>query len=298
MAAADVEMAVSAPEQPSTSSQEEEDLYTKLKALQRTLEFLDIQVCHTVACACLGWPVLRRRAPSVAPSLPWLLQQADRQCPDAPHQCPRPRAGGVHQGGAAQPEEGAAAGGGGGEANTVRAPLHRPVPRDGGRQLWRRQLDHRCVSAAGAVRPPRGVTCAGTRMSHLSAHDPLCVPLAIIRCDLSPVRLLASMSGATRTASSRPRPSQCPCPARSTRPHPARMRRRQLLRPHPLHSQPRAPQAQLLRRAAPPLQRARRHPAPRGRLLHRHALRPGAPRRDVPRHWRQRRPEAGDPRGG
>jgi len=47
MAAADVEMAASAPEQPSTSSQEEEDLYIKLKTLQRTLEFLDIQVRTT-----------------------------------------------------------------------------------------------------------------------------------------------------------------------------------------------------------------------------------------------------------
>jgi hypothetical protein len=46
MAAVDVEMspAVHAKEPSTSTSPEEEDLYIKLKNLQRTLEFLDIQV--------------------------------------------------------------------------------------------------------------------------------------------------------------------------------------------------------------------------------------------------------------
>jgi ATP-dependent 26S proteasome regulatory subunit len=38
----------------------------------------------------------------------------------------------------------------------------------------------------------------------------------------------------------------------------------QLLRPHPIHAEPRAAQALVIRRAPPPLQRAGRYPAPRG----------------------------------
>jgi hypothetical protein len=46
MATADVEMAPGDPvtKQASTSSQAEEDLYIKLKTLQRQMEFLEIQV--------------------------------------------------------------------------------------------------------------------------------------------------------------------------------------------------------------------------------------------------------------
>ena len=157
MAAADVEMAVSAPEQPSTSSQEEEDLYTKLKALQRTLEFLDIQVSKSRACqACVlsvavvalvpyRW-ICRAVIPCTA-----VTAKTDRQHLSTPARPARARAGGLHQGGAAQSEEGAAAGGRGGQEDTVSAPFHRAVPGNGGRQLRRRQLHDRCGCAVRAA---------------------------------------------------------------------------------------------------------------------------------------------------
>jgi hypothetical protein len=53
MAMADVEMAPGDTiKQPSASQAEEEDLYIKLKTLQRNMEFLEIQVCiRLLPCA-------------------------------------------------------------------------------------------------------------------------------------------------------------------------------------------------------------------------------------------------------
>ncbi|CEP01045.1 hypothetical protein PBRA_008357 [Plasmodiophora brassicae] len=51
--------------------------------------------------------------------------------------------GGVHQGRAEEPEAGAAARRGGGQAHPVRAPGHRPVPRDGRRVQRHRPQHHR-----------------------------------------------------------------------------------------------------------------------------------------------------------
>jgi hypothetical protein len=62
--------------QPSTSA-ESEDLYTRLKTLQRQLEFLEIQVCirgwpggHIGGCTCLYGPnPLPRVLSAIAPVL-------------------------------------------------------------------------------------------------------------------------------------------------------------------------------------------------------------------------------------
>lgn len=169
MAAADVEMspAMHAKEASTSSTPLEEDLYIKLKNLQRTLEFLDIQVSiissmesceifyNSVARLSVDGAAAATFALQLTNTFRSLLKNCELEWPPtafliyffriiSSSSC---TAGRIHQGRTAQPQEGALEGRGRSQKDTSGAFIHRPTFRDSGREFWCRQLYDRCSAS-------------------------------------------------------------------------------------------------------------------------------------------------------